>query len=93
MARARRSKPGRARNRGTKPRHPQRGTGTGTGGDTGRRERDALATIPRIALVDWLRGAALIGMTVFHFAYDLEFFGGTGHPALRIAKPDKRVRE
>ena len=31
--------------------------------------------IPRIALVDFLRGGALIGMTVFHFAYDLEFFG------------------
>ena len=73
MARARRSKPGRARNRGTKPRQPQRRTRAG--GDTGRRERDALAAIPRIALVDWLRGAALIGMTVFHFAYDLEFFG------------------
>lgn len=73
MARARRSKPRRARNRGTKPRHPQRGTGAG--GDTGRRAGDAPAAIPRIALVDWLRGAALIGMTVFHFAYDLEFFG------------------
>ena len=32
-------------------------------------------TIPRIALVDFLRGAALLGMTVFHFVYDLEFFG------------------
>ena len=31
--------------------------------------------IPRIALVDFLRGAALLGMTVFHFVYDLEFFG------------------
>ena len=31
--------------------------------------------IPRIALVDFLRGVALIGMTVFHFVYDLEFFG------------------
>lgn len=31
--------------------------------------------IPRIALVDFLRGAALVGMTVFHFVYDLEFFG------------------
>ena len=30
---------------------------------------------PRIALLDFLRGAALIGMTVFHFVYDLEFFG------------------
>ena len=35
----------------------------------------ALAAVPRIALVDWLRGAALLAMTVFHFAYDLEFFG------------------
>ena len=31
--------------------------------------------VPRIALLDFLRGAALLGMTVFHFAYDLEFFG------------------
>lgn len=31
--------------------------------------------IPRLALVDLLRGVALIGMTVFHFVYDLEFFG------------------
>ena len=31
--------------------------------------------IPRIALVDFLRGAALLGMTVFHFVFDLEFFG------------------
>lgn len=31
--------------------------------------------ISRIALVDFLRGLALIAMTVFHFAYDLEFFG------------------
>ena len=31
--------------------------------------------IPRRALVDCLRGGALIAMTVFHFAYDLEFFG------------------
>ena len=31
--------------------------------------------IPRMALVDFLRGVALIGMTVFHFVYDLEFFG------------------
>ena len=31
--------------------------------------------IPRIPLLDVLRGGALIGMTVFHFAYDLMFFG------------------
>lgn len=31
--------------------------------------------IPRIPLLDGLRGGALIGMTVFHFAYDLMFFG------------------
>ena len=73
MARARRSKPGRARNRNTKPRYPRRGSRAG--GDAGCRQRDELAAIPRIVLVDWLRGAALIGMTVFHFAYDLEFFG------------------
>ena len=34
-----------------------------------------MSAIPRIALIDFLRGAALSGMTVFHFAYDLEFFG------------------
>ena len=31
--------------------------------------------VPRIPLLDVLRGGALIGMTVFHFAYDLMFFG------------------
>ena len=31
--------------------------------------------IPRIPLLDVLRGGALIGMTVFHFAFDLMFFG------------------
>ena len=31
--------------------------------------------IPRIAMVDFLRGVALVGMTVFHFVYDLEYFG------------------
>ncbi|MCY4504027.1 MAG: heparan-alpha-glucosaminide N-acetyltransferase [Alphaproteobacteria bacterium] len=31
--------------------------------------------MPRIALVDFLRGMTLLGMTVFHFVYDLEFFG------------------
>ena len=30
---------------------------------------------PRVPLVDFLRGIALIGMTVFHFVYDLEHFG------------------
>ena len=34
-----------------------------------------IESIPRIPLLDVLRGAALIGMTVFHFAYDLMFFG------------------
>ena len=73
MARTRQSKPGRARNRRTKPRHQRRETRAG--GGTTSRHPDALTGIPRIALVDWLRGAALIGMTVFHFAYDLEYFG------------------
>lgn len=31
--------------------------------------------ISRLAVVDFLRGLALIAMTVFHFIYDLEFFG------------------
>lgn len=78
MARTRRSKPRSARNRRADPRHPRRGAPAG--GDAASRRADASApatapAIPRIALVDWLRGAALIGMTVFHFAYDLEFFG------------------
>ncbi|MXX22148.1 MAG: DUF1624 domain-containing protein [Rhodospirillales bacterium] len=34
-----------------------------------------IESIPRIPLLDVLRGVALIGMTVFHFAYDLMFFG------------------
>ena len=76
MARTRRAKPRSARSRRADPRHPRRGAPAG--GDAARRRADApeaAPTIPRIALVDWLRGAALIGMTVFHFAYDLEFFG------------------
>ena len=39
------------------------------------RATSPLSAIPRIALFDFLRGAALVGMTVFHFVYDLEFFG------------------
>ncbi|MDE0408243.1 MAG: heparan-alpha-glucosaminide N-acetyltransferase [Alphaproteobacteria bacterium] len=31
--------------------------------------------MPRIALIDFLRGVALLGMTAFHFVYDLEYFG------------------
>ena len=73
MARTRRTKPRSARDRRAKPRHPRRGTGPG--GEIASRHSGAAAAIPRIALVDWLRGAALVGMTVFHFAYDLEFFG------------------
>ena len=56
-------RPGRAPHRAA-PRRPARGT------------RPAAAPgIPRIPLLDGLRGGALIGMTVFHFAYDLMFFG------------------
>ena len=40
-----------------------------------RKNANLPTTIPRIAIVDFLRGSALLGMTVFHFAYDLEFFG------------------
>ncbi len=54
-----------ARRRERKPR-------TGRGSAT--RAVVPTTTIPRIALVDFLRGAALIGMTVYHFVYDLEFF-------------------
>ena len=36
---------------------------------------NSTVAIPRIALLDFLRGVALVGMTVFHFVYDLEFFG------------------
>ena len=63
--------------RGTEERTPAiRAAGRRRGADAASRRADApAAAIPRIALVDWLRGAALIGMTVFHFAYDLEFFG------------------
>ena len=45
------------------------------GADRARRPTSSSSAIPRIALVDFLRGAALLGMTVFHFVYDLEFFG------------------
>ena len=31
--------------------------------------------LPRIALIDVLRGFALLTMTVYHFTWDLEFFG------------------
>jgi len=31
--------------------------------------------IPRIAAIDYARGIALIAMAVFHFGWDLEFFG------------------
>jgi uncharacterized membrane protein len=31
--------------------------------------------IPRIALIDTLRGVALIAMATYHFTWDLEFFG------------------
>ena len=55
-----------ARRRERKPR-------TGRGSAT-TRAAVPTTTIPRIALVDFLRGAALIGMTVYHFVYDLEFF-------------------
>ncbi len=42
------------------------------------------ATLQRIQLVDFLRGAALAAMTVYHFAWDLEFFGWL--PALTISR-------
>jgi uncharacterized membrane protein len=35
----------------------------------------APAAFPRIPLVDLARGVALMAMVVFHFAYDLSFFG------------------
>ena len=54
------------RRRGKKPRSGREGTS---------RTPSSTSAIPRIALVDFLRGTALIGMTVFHFVYDLEFFG------------------
>lgn len=74
MARTRRAKPRSARGRRGRPGHPRRGATAG--GEAAGRRSDALAApIPRIALIDWLRGVALLGMTVFHFAYDLEFFG------------------
>ncbi len=43
--------------------------------DDASRTVSSSSAIPRIALVDFLRGMALLGMTVFHFVYDLEFFG------------------
>ena len=54
------------RRRGKKPRAGREGTS---------RPPTSSSAIPRIALIDFLRGAALVGMTVFHFVYDLEFFG------------------
>jgi uncharacterized membrane protein len=32
-------------------------------------------SIPRLHLVDWARGLALVAMTLFHFGWDLELFG------------------
>jgi len=41
------------------------------------------AKFPRIQLIDYLRGVALLGMTIIHGAWNLEFFGflapGTSH--------------
>ena len=74
MARTRRTKPGRARKRTASSRSRRRRIGA-AGANAIRPPGAAPAGIPRIALVDWLRGAALVAMTVFHFAYDLEFFG------------------
>ena len=45
------------------------------GTESGSRAVSSSSAIPRIALIDFLRGAALLGMTVFHFVFDLEFFG------------------
>ena len=75
MARTRKSRPRTARARSAKPRTPRRGAPVGGEAASPRTDAPAAAPIPRIALIDWLRGAALLGMTVFHFAYDLEFFG------------------
>lgn len=36
---------------------------------------DTAAKLPRIALIDTLRGVALIAMATYHFTWDLEFFG------------------
>ena len=74
MARTRKAKPRSGRDRRARPRHPRRGAPAGGEGASPRAGAPAVA-FPRIALLDGLRGAALVGMTVFHFAYDLEFFG------------------
>lgn len=34
-----------------------------------------MTTTTRIEMLDWARGVALIAMTIFHFAFDLELFG------------------
>ena len=46
-----------------------------TGKEGLKRAASSSDAMPRIALVDYLRGVALLGMIVFHFVYDPEFFG------------------
>ena len=74
MARRRRARPRPGRGRRADPGRGRPGAGAG-GAVAGPPAGAAAPAVPRIALVDWLRGAALVAMTVFHFAYDLEFFG------------------
>lgn len=48
---------------------------TSENGSGGSAPRPGSRTVGRIELLDVLRGGALIAMAVYHFAWDLEFFG------------------
>ena len=65
--------------KGSAPLVRKRGRSARTERNGACRAASSSSAIPRIALLDFLRGAALLGMTVFHFVYDLEFFGLKEH--------------
>ena len=63
----RRRRPGRRRQKSHDRQQPRQQSPAGL-------RSGQVSAVPRIALLDVARGVALIGMTVFHFAYDLMLF-------------------